>query len=572
MRKFPWKLRIGLEVHARITSNAKLFSSGEATATGSSLPNSKVTFFDAAHPGTLPVVNKFCIFQAIRAGISVNAKINHESVFERKHYFYPDSPLGYQITQQRAPIVSDGCLDVDVERFCEQFKAKKKSDTRNWFQASVERIQLEHDTGKTIDQQGRKFIDLNRMGFGVLETVTAPEMQSSTEAAAFIHTLLSILKHHDICEGDLSKGDFRFDVNVSIHNFQQAIDSHRVEIKNLNSLKHLQRVVDIEEKRLLSLYTETEEEKSGEEKAPLLSETRTYSLEKDDTVFLRYKDTSLDYRFLPDPDLPHIRLTEADVQVVRETMPELYDNTLQRLKDAPYRLPEAILYTLINEPKAVKYFELVMHHLALAVSADRSCDQEGQNAKAVAGFICNELLGLLHHRGLTLFVNPKSGFVSVRCISDDDFKRLEKELVFLLPPKLFADCLSLWLTNEISKKTAAQLIEYYVDHPAHILVTRPADYVLSHNLYLVKNGELIQSFCRQAFEKIGRQRDKELLASFPTYAHPTNKKAEKKKVAILNFFVGKVMHESGYRVDPTNLEAHISDFLLTRAQDSNIDM
>src|SRR5690348_4369175 len=297
-----WEIVIGMEVHAQVTSNAKLFS-GASTAFGGE-PNSHVSLVDAAMPGMLPVINEECVRQAVRTGLGLNAKINLRSVFDRKNYFFPDLPQGYQISQYKSPIVGEGEVTVDLP----------DGDSVT---VGVERLHLEQDAGKSLHDQhpDMSAIDLNRSGVALMEIVSKPDLRSSKEAMAYLAKLRSILRYLGTCDGDMEKGNLRADVNVSVRRPGEALGT-RCEIKNVNSIRFIGQAIDYEARRQIGIL---------EDGGAIEQETRLFDPGKGETRSMRNKEEAHDYRYFPDPDLLPLELSPSFVAELEAHLPELPD-------------------------------------------------------------------------------------------------------------------------------------------------------------------------------------------------------------------------------------------------------
>ena len=297
-----WEVVIGLEVHAQIDSKSKLFS-GAATTFGAS-PNTQVSFVDAGFPGMLPIINQFCVQQAIKTGLGLNAEINKMSIFDRKNYFYPDLPQGYQISQFRYPIVGKGSLNIELE------DGTVKS-------IGITRLHLEQDAGKSIHDQhpSKSYIDLNRSGVALMEIVTEPDMRSAEEAQAFVKKLRALLRCLGTCDGNMEQGSLRADVNVSLRRPGEPFGT-RAEIKNVNSIRFIGHAIQFEIKRQMDIL-----EKGG----TIDQETRLFDPGKNETRSMRNKEDAHDYRYFPDPDLPPLILSQEEIERTRATLPELPD-------------------------------------------------------------------------------------------------------------------------------------------------------------------------------------------------------------------------------------------------------
>jgi aspartyl-tRNA(Asn)/glutamyl-tRNA(Gln) amidotransferase subunit B len=303
-----WEVVIGLEIHAQVSSNSKLFS-GSSTEFGAE-PNSQVSLVDAAMPGMLPVLNEFCVEQAVKTGLGLKAQINKYSIFDRKNYFYPDLPQGYQISQFSDPIVGNGKVIVDLPN----------DKTR---EINITRIHLEQDAGKSIHDQSPKesYIDLNRSGIALMEIVTEPDLRSSEEAGEFMKKLRSILRYLETCDGDMEKGSLRCDANVSVRKVGAKEFGTRVEIKNLNSIRNIMRAIDYEANRQVQ-----EIEQGG----IIDQETRLFEANTGVTRTMRSKEDAHDYRYFPDPDLLPLVLTDEFIENVKNSLPELPDDKKNR--------------------------------------------------------------------------------------------------------------------------------------------------------------------------------------------------------------------------------------------------
>ena len=328
-----WEVVIGLEVHAQVSSNAKLFSSS-ATKFGSE-PNSQVSLIDAAMPGMLPVINKFCIEQAVKTGLGLKAKINLLSVFDRKNYFYADLPQGYQISQFKHPIVGEGEVILDMP-----YGTKK---------IGIERLHLEQDAGKSLHDQDptKTFIDLNRSGVALMEIVSKPDLRSPEEVAEYIKKLRSIMRYLGTCDGNMEEGSLRADVNVSVRKVGSKDFGTRCEIKNVNSIKFMQQAIQYEAKRQIELL---------EEGKKIDQETRLFDTKKNETRPMRSKEDAHDYRYFPDPDLPPLKFNQSFVDGIKKKLPELPDDKKERLiKD--YKLSSYEAGVLISDKDTSDYFE-----------------------------------------------------------------------------------------------------------------------------------------------------------------------------------------------------------------------
>ena len=351
-----WELVIGLEVHAQVASQAKLFS-GAATAFGAE-PNSQVSFVDAAMPGMLPVINEYCVEQAVRTGLAINAQINLKSVFDRKNYFYADLPQGYQISQYLDPIVGEGEMIIYLQ------------DGQKTI--GVERINLEQDAGKSLHDQNptSSYIDLNRSGVALMELVTKPDLRSPEEAAAFLKKLRTILRYVGTCDADMEKGMMRCDANVSVRKAGDEFGT-RCEIKNLNSIRNVVRAIEYEAERQVELI-----EGGGE----VDQETRLFNADTGITATMRSKEDAHDYRYFPDPDLLPLEFSQEFVDKIKESLPELPDTKKARYIEE-FGLSDYDAGVLVAEQETTEFFEKAI---------------EGHNAKLVCNWLTGELFGRLN--------------------------------------------------------------------------------------------------------------------------------------------------------------------------------
>jgi aspartyl-tRNA(Asn)/glutamyl-tRNA(Gln) amidotransferase subunit B len=368
-----WEVVIGLEVHAQVTSRAKLFS-GAATDFGGE-PNSHVSLVDAAMPGMLPVINAECVAQAVRTGLGLNAKINLGSVFDRKNYFYPDLPQGYQISQYKSPVVGEGEVVVDLP---------ERSIT-----VGIERLHLEQDAGKSLHDQrpSVSFVDLNRSGVALMEIVSKPDLRSSEEAKAYVSKLRSILRYLGTCDGDMEKGNLRADVNVSVRRPGEKLGT-RCEIKNVNSIRFIGQAIDCEARRQIEVL---------EDGGAIDQETRLFDPDKSETRSMRSKEEAHDYRYFPDPDLLPLELTQDYVDGLERDLPELPDDKKTRFT-RDFGLSGYDAGVLVAEREIAEYFEAVV----------RKPDGTSRDAKGAANWVINELFGRLNREGKEIAASPVS--------------------------------------------------------------------------------------------------------------------------------------------------------------------
>ena len=366
-RTNDWEVVIGLEVHAQIISDAKLFS-GAATSFGAE-PNSQVSLVDAGMPGMLPVINEFCIQQAVRTGLGLDAKINLHSVFERKNYFYPDLPQGYQISQYLHPIVGEGMVRLDMP-----------DGTR---EIGVERLHMEQDAGKSIYDQdpNRTFIDLNRSGVALMEIVSKPDLRSPEEAGAYLRKLRAIVQYLGTCDGNMEQGSLRCDANVSVRPSDSDELRTRAEIKNINSVRFVMQAIEYEAERQVDVY---------ETGGSVVQETRLYDPDRGETRSMRSKEDAHDYRYFPDPDLLPIDLTPDYVEEIKKNLPELPDAKKVRFI-SEYGVTESDAGILVADQETAQYFEVVA---------------SGRDGKLAANWVIHELFGVLNKVGKGITDSP----------------------------------------------------------------------------------------------------------------------------------------------------------------------
>ena len=369
-----WEMVIGLEVHAQVTSNAKLFS-GASTAFGGE-PNSHVSLVDAAMPGMLPVINEAVVRQAVRTGLGLNAQINLRSVFDRKNYFYPDLPQGYQISQYKSPIVGEGEVVVDL------------ADGAS-IVVGIERLHLEQDAGKSLHDQHADMsaIDLNRSGVALMEIVSKPDMRSSEQAKAYVTKLRAILRYLGTCDGDMEKGSLRADVNVSVRRPGQPLGT-RCEIKNVNSIRFIGQAIEHEARRQIGIL---------EDGGSIDQETRLFDPDKGETRAMRSKEEAHDYRYFPDPDLLPLEFSQGFVQALKADLPELPDQKKTRFI-GDFGLTPYDAAVLVSGRESANFYETVLAELANA----------GRDGKLTANWVINELFGRLNKESRDIATSPVS--------------------------------------------------------------------------------------------------------------------------------------------------------------------
>ncbi len=364
-----YEVIIGLEVHAQVSSNSKLFS-GSATKFGAE-PNSQVSLIDSAFPGMLPVINKECINQAIRTGLGLNAKINNNSVFDRKNYFYADLPQGYQISQYKNPIVGEGKVLLDMPYGSKEI--------------GIERLHLEQDAGKSIHDMdpSSTYVDLNRSGIALMEIVSKPDLRSPEEVNAYIKKLRTIMRYLGTCDGNMQEGSLRADVNVSVRQVGDKKFGTRCEIKNVNSIKFMQMAIEYEANRQVELLDEGKK---------IEQETRLFDIKKNETRSMRSKEDAHDYRYFPDPDLLPLKIEQKLIDDLKKSLPELPDNKKERFMN-DYGLNSYEANVLVSEKEISNYYEEV------AKLTDK---------KLAATWMMGDLFAMLNDKGLNISNSPIS--------------------------------------------------------------------------------------------------------------------------------------------------------------------
>ena len=367
--KNKYEVIIGLEVHAQVSSNSKLFS-GSATKFGAE-PNSQVSLIDSAFPGMLPVINKECINQAIRTGLGLNAKINNNSVFDRKNYFYADLPQGYQISQYKNPIVGEGKVLLDMPYGSKEI--------------GIERLHLEQDAGKSIHDMDptSTYVDLNRSGIALMEIVSKPDLRSPDEVNAYIKKLRTIMRYLGTCDGNMQEGSLRADVNVSVRKVGDKKLGTRCEIKNVNSIKFMQMAIEYESNRQVEMLDDGKK---------IDQETRLFDTKKNETRSMRSKEDAHDYRYFPDPDLLPLKIEQTLIDDLKKTLPELPDDKKERFIN-DYELNSYEANVLVSEKDISDYYEEV------ANLSDK---------KLAATWMMGDLFAMLNDKGLNISNSPIS--------------------------------------------------------------------------------------------------------------------------------------------------------------------
>lgn len=398
-RTCDWEVVIGLEVHCQVISNAKLFSG--ASASSGNTPNDNVAYIDAGFPGMLPVVNKFCVEQAVKTGLGLNAVINNKSVFARKNYFYADLPQGYQISQYDKPIVGNGYLDIELE----------DGSTKR---VGIERLHLEQDAGKSIHDMlsGKSCIDLNRSGVALMEIVSKPDMSSPFEAGAYLTKLRSIVRYLETCDGNMEEGSMRCDANVSVRPAGSTELRTRCEIKNVNSIRYLMQAIEFEANRHVDAYEDGEE---------IYQETRLFDANKKETRSMRGKENANDYRYFPDPDLAFPLVVSNElIEKIKADMPEMPDEKTARFIH-DYKLAKDDAVRLAGEKTIAEYYE-------------KAVSEKGSDPKKTASLVLVELAALMSDRKINsikdLNITPaRLGRISALVENGTIGLRIAKELL-----------------------------------------------------------------------------------------------------------------------------------------------
>ena len=369
-----WEVVIGMEIHAQVTSNAKLFSGASTTFGGE--PNSHVSLVDVAMPGMLPVINEECVRQAVRTGLGLNAKINLRSVFDRKNYFYPDLPQGYQISQYQSPIVGEGEVIVDL-------------DGGKTVTIGIERLHLEQDPGKMLHDRSPSlsYIDFNRCGVALMEIVSKPDIRDAEQAKAYVTKLRSIMRYLGTCDGDMEKGSLRADVNVSVRRPGAPLGT-RCEIKNMNSIAFIGQAIEYEARRQIEIL---------EDGGQIEQETRRFDPNKGETRSMRSKEEAHDYRYFPDPDLLPLEFSQDFVDELKARLPELPDQKKARFV-ADLGLSAYDASVLVAERESAVFYETVLDKLA----------NSARDGKMAANWVINELFGRLNKEGRAITGSPVS--------------------------------------------------------------------------------------------------------------------------------------------------------------------
>ncbi len=430
-RDNQYEVVIGLEVHAQVLSESKLFSTS-ATKFGAE-PNTQVSLVDAAFPGMLPVINEFCVKQAIKTGIGLNAKINKRSVFDRKNYFYADLPQGYQISQFKDPIVGEGKVIIDLPDGHKE--------------VGIERLHLEQDAGKSIhdlDPQNT-FVDLNRSGVALMEIVSKPDLRSPDEVSIYIKKLRSIMRYLGTCDGNMQEGSLRADVNVSVREKGSKEFGTRCEIKNVNSIKFMQMAIEYEANRQVDLI---------EEGKTIDQETRLFDIKKNETRSMRSKEDAHDYRYFPDPDLLPLQISDEFVNKLKSEIPELPDDKKKRFINE-FKLSAYEATILVSDIEIAKYFEEVVAKMG-----------KNKDIKLAVNWITGELFAVLNSKNLEITQSPVSAknlAILVNLIKNGTISGKIAKTVFELMLKNDEDPQKIVEENDLKQQSNPKALEELID-------------------------------------------------------------------------------------------------------------
>ena len=434
--KFKWEVVIGLEVHAQVKSNSKLFSSS-STQFGSK-PNSQVSLVDAAMPGMLPVINEYCVKQAVKTGLGLKAAINKYSIFDRKNYFYADLPQGYQISQYKYPIVGKGSVTIDLPN-------GKSKEIR------ITRLHLEQDAGKSLHDEHptKTYVDLNRSGVALMEIVSEPDIRSAEEAGIYITKIRSILKYLDVCDGNMQEGSLRADVNISVRKIDGKYGT-RCEIKNLNSIKFIKQAIAYETKRQIKII---------EEGGLIEQNTLLFDTQSGKTRIMRSKEEAHDYRYFPDPDLLPLELTDEFIYEIKNNIPDLPDQVKSRyIKD--YNLSNYDASILTSEKEISNYFDNVIN----------SDEDLKKHTKIIANWIISELFAFLKKENIEIYKSP---------VNEINLGKLIKLIV----------------KDKISGKIAKDVFEEMFN-----TLKSPDDIIKEKNLSLVTDAKILEKIINDILE------------------------------------------------------------------------
>ena len=517
---------IGLEVHAQIISKTKLFSAARISNSINSPPNIFVASYDAAYPGVLPNLSKSSVRQAVTAALALKCQINKKSIFERKHYRYPDLPLGYQITQQLLPIAFDGMLNFDYT-VGDEFLSRG---------VQIERIQIEQDSGKSIHNQhdALSLIDLNRSGSCLLEIVFAPTLTEACQAVAAVKSLQHLFRHINVCDGCMESGSLRCDVNVSLKWREEGSEmgqnkvhsGSRVEIKNLNSLVKIEDAITFEVNRQASLINKNE---------LVMFETRGYDPDNKTTYYMRSKESSVDYRFLPDPDLPALVLNDDDIFDIQANFPELPHETVGRLKSA-HGLTTYQTDILLSEYGLLRYYEDILGYSDAKGKGGDSGKISPLDPHLAFNWLATELLGILRSRGISISTSPVSAIQlakTLRLLVDGGISAPQgKALLRLLVDEELERC---------GRPACA------ASGPAAVTALDPEEIVRRQGWLLVHDPVVIEKLC---LDVVYDEKNAKQLSAY-----------KKGKRNLEKFFFGEVMKRGNGQIEPHVLQDCLTSVL-----------
>lgn len=501
-----WKACIGLEIHAQISSISKLFSNSPVDKQRIFLPNRGISLFDAGIPGSLPLLNQQAVDQAIRAALSLQCQIHKTCTFERKHYFYQDLPLGYQITQQKHPIASNGSLVYEYNH----------KGIRSTGKLQIDRIQIEQDSGKSLHETLPNYtlVDLNRAGMALIEIVFAPELETPSQAAGVLKTMQELLRHISVCDGNFEDGSMRCDVNISVssNTNDNSKSSKRVEIKNLNSIQRLLDASNYEIARQIDIL---ESNQSNDE---IIQETRGYDVSTNKTYRMRSKESAVDYRYFPDPDLPPLYIDQTHIDKLAEELPELPLATIERFAQIGISIEKVNL--LLSKAGSMKYFDDCLHYLMM--NYDHSNSKINSIAQIVFTWVTVEVLGYLNHLQLS-FTNS------------------------IVSPIILANLIHLLISNQIVNSQAKMILSRLFTNNTKSL--NPLDFAKELGFLRDESSNMnhILQICQESvFDK--KNEDKLL-------------KYKKKNHNLINYFLGDVLKRSKGSLNPKLVLPVLEDIL-----------
>jgi aspartyl-tRNA(Asn)/glutamyl-tRNA(Gln) amidotransferase subunit B len=557
-QKHLWKACIGLEIHAQVSAGTKLFSeAGLCSHIKFPKPNNYVTLYDCGMPGTYPQLNKFAVEQGIRAALALNCRVNNETIFERKHYFYHDMPLGYQVTQQVKPIAEAGVLEVHVE--------KDSDGQESVVRVDIDRLQLEQDSGKSAyietfnddTFESSTVVDLNRAGSALLEIVFAPQLCSAPQAAATLNRIQHLFRHLRICDGKIDKGNLRCDVNISVSKEGAQELGQRVEIKNLNGPNNVQNAIEYEVRRQIEVLEAQEEAEPGSNAVGIIPETRGFDDVANKTFHMRYKLSTIDYRIFPDPDLLTLTITDSEIAAVQESMIELPEVTLARLQ-TEYAVDSTQAQFLMTKPEYLLYFEEICR-----LNQDSSL----LPFKTIYNWLVVELHGILLQYGNSM--DDLSAILHNECVGDGGSVHEQRSVLnSLLKPEYFYDILRLvYFDNQLSNLQAKKLLDIVVENQIRLFSSIGGSategtildmhrIASEYDLLMISDETAILQLCQQSIENPNN------CAQLKRF-HSKKKSKGNGVNPTWKYFFGDIMKSSNNRVNPLVLEKHLIPLLLS---------